>query len=123
MACPCTTRGLPVQAPWLVHADGFHSAGLAAAEAAGPSVAAFCEAVMAARPHPEQGFRTCFGILSLEKTYGRARLDAACRRGLLIGARSIHSILKTGLDQAFLDLGSDAEPLRHPNIRGQRYYN
>lgn len=99
---------------------------LAAAEAAGPSVAAFCEAVMAARPHPEQGFRTCFGILSLEKTYGRARLDAACRRGLQIGARSvssIRSILKTGLDQAFLDLGSDAEPLRHPNIRGQRYYN
>jgi transposase len=80
---------------------------LAAAEAAGPSVAAFCEAVMAARPHPEQGFRTCFGVLSPEKTYGRTRLDAACRGGLQIGARSvssIRSILKTGLDQAFLDL-------------------
>lgn len=99
---------------------------LAAAEAAGPSVAAFCEAVMAARPHPEQGFRTCFGILSLEKTYGRARLDAACRRGLQIGARSvssIRSILKTGLDQAFLDLTPDPEPLRHANIRGQRYFH
>lgn len=99
---------------------------LAAAEAAGPSVAAFCEAVMAARPHPEQGFRTCFGVLSLEKTYGRARLDAACRRGLQIGARSvssIRSILKTGLDQAFLDLTPDAQPLRHANIRGQRYFH
>lgn len=99
---------------------------LAAAEAAGPSVAAFCEAVMAARPHPEQGFRTCFGILSMEKTYGRARLDAACRRGLQIGARSvssIRSILKTGLDQAFLDLTPDPEPLRHANIRGQRYFH
>lgn len=99
---------------------------LAAAEAAGPSVAAFCEAVMAARPHPEQGFRTCFGVLSLEKTYGRARLDAACRRGLQIGARSvssIRSILKTGLDQAFLDLTPDPEPLRHANIRGQRYFH
>jgi transposase len=99
---------------------------LAAAEAVGPSVAAFCEAVMAARPHPEQGFRTCFGVLSLEKTYGRARLDAACRRGLQIGARSvssIRSILKTGLDQAFLDLTPDAQPLRHANIRGQRYFH
>jgi transposase len=99
---------------------------LAAAEAAGPSVAAFCDAVMAARPHPEQGFRTCFGVLSLEKTYGRARLDAACRRGLQIGARSvssIRSILKTGLDQAFLDLTPDPEPLRHANIRGQRYFH
>ena len=99
---------------------------VAAAEAAGPSVAAFCEAVMAARPHPEQGFRTCFGVLSLEKAYGRARLDAACRRGLQIGARSvssIRSILKTGLDQAFLDLTPDAQPLRHANIRGQRYFH
>jgi transposase len=81
---------------------------------------------MAARPHPEQGFRTCFGVLSLEKTYGRARLDAACRRGLQIGARSvssIRSILKTGLDQAFLDLPPDPEPLRHANIRGQRYFH
>jgi transposase len=99
---------------------------LAAAEAAGPSVAAFCEAVMAARPHPEQGFRTCFGVLSLEKTYGRARLDAACQRGIQIGARSvssIRSILKTGLDQAFLDLTPDPEPLRHANIRGQHYFH
>lgn len=99
---------------------------LASAERIGPSVAAFCQTVMEARPHPEQGFRTCLGVLALEKTYGPARLDAACRRGLTIGARSvssIRSILKTGLDQAFLDPAPDAEPLRHANIRGQRYYH
>ena len=99
---------------------------LASAERVGPSVAAFCQTVMEARPHPEQGFRTCLGVLALEKTYGPARLDAACRRGLTIGARSvssIRSILKTGLDQAFLDPAPDAEPLRHANIRGQRYYH
>lgn len=78
---------------------------------------------MEARPHPEQGFRTCLGVLALEKTYGPARLDAACRRGLTIGARSVSSILKTGLDQAFLDPAPDVEPLRHANIRGQRYYH
>lgn len=99
---------------------------LASAEKVGPSVAAFCQAAMAARPHPEQGFRTCLGVLALEKGYGAARLDAACRRGLTIGARSvssIRSILRTGLDQAFLDPAPDAEPLRHANIRGQRYYH
>ena len=37
---------------------------------------------MADRPHPEQGFRTCLGILALEETYGRARLEAACQRGV-----------------------------------------
>ena len=29
------------------------------AEKIGPSTAALCEAIMIARPHPEQGFRTC----------------------------------------------------------------
>lgn len=74
---------------------------LVSAEKIGPSGAAFCQTVMEARPHPEQGFRTCLGVLALEKTYGAARLDAACWRGLTIGARSvssIRSILKTGLD-------------------------
>jgi transposase len=99
---------------------------LASAERVGPSVAAFCQATMAARPHPEQGFRTCLGVLALEKGYGAARLDAACRRGLQIGARSvssIRSILRTGLDQAFLEPAPDTEPLRHANIRGQRYFH
>ena len=99
---------------------------LASAEKVGPSAAAFCEAMMAARPHPEQGFRTCLGVLALVKGYGPARVDAACRRGLQIRARSvasIRSILKTGLDRAFLDETPDPEPLRHANIRGQRYYH
>ena len=42
----------------------------------GPATMALCEAVMAARPHPEQGFRTCLGILDLARTYGAARLEA-----------------------------------------------
>jgi transposase len=43
--------------------------------------------MIAARPHPEQGFRTCLGVLALVKGYGPARVDAACRRGLQIRAR------------------------------------
>ena len=85
---------------------------IAAGEKIGPSTAAFFQAVIAARPHPEQGFRTCLGILSLARSYDNARVDAACRRGILIKARSvasIRSILKNGLDRAFLD-----ETLRPP---------
>ena len=81
---------------------------------------------IAARPHPEQGFRTCLGILSLTRSYDNARVDAACRRGILIKARSvasIRSILKNGLDRAFLDETSDHQPLRHGNIRGQGYFH
>src|SRR3954465_11067062 len=99
---------------------------IAAGERIGPSTAAFFQAVIAARPHPEQGFRTCLGILSLARRYDNARVDAACRRGILIKARSvasIRSILKNGLDRAFLDETSNDQPLRHRNIRGQGYFH
>jgi transposase len=81
---------------------------------------------MADRPHPEQGFRTCLGILALARSYDPVRLDAACRRGLSIRARfvaSIRSILKTGLDRAFLEEEAGQLPLQPPNIRGQGYYH
>ena len=38
------------------------------------------------RPHPEQGYRACLGLLNLAKHYGNERLEAACRRALAIGA-------------------------------------
>jgi transposase len=97
---------------------------LAQATKTGPGVAALCEMVMADRPHPEQGFRTCLGVLSLVKTCGPERVDAACRRGVTIRARivtAIRSILKTGLDRAFLQDHEEAAPLQHANIRGGGY--
>jgi transposase len=99
---------------------------IAAGEKIGPSTAAFFQVVIETRPHPEQGFRTCLGILSLARSYDNARVDAACRRGILIKARSvasIRSILKSGLDRAFFDETSDHQPLRHGNIRGQGYFH
>src|SRR5580765_5153749 len=93
----------------------------------GPSTTALVEIIMRTKPHPEQGFRACLGILRLAKTYGEARLEAACQRGISIGAHtygSIASILKTGLDRAFHDdAARDAAPLLHANIRGRGYYH
>jgi transposase len=93
----------------------------------GPGTAALVETIMRAKPHPEQGFRACLGILQLAKTYGEIRLEAACQRGLTIGSRtygSIASILKTGLDRAFHDeTAPDTAPLLHANIRGRGYYH
>ena len=108
------------------HAEWTPARMLAQAAKLGPSVAAFCEAVMADRPHPEQGFRTCLGVLALAKSYDTARLDAACRRGMTIRARSvasIRSILKSGLDRAFIEERTEDRPLHHANIRGQGYYH
>jgi hypothetical protein len=38
------------------------------------------------RPHPEQGFKACLGILRLDRPYGGDRLNAACLLGLEIGS-------------------------------------
>ena len=96
----------------------------------GPATIALVEAIMNAKPHPEQGFRSCLGILRLVKSYGAQRLEAACRRGNDIGAKSygsIASILKHGLDRGHgQDNAQDAErspPIRHANIRGRGYYH
>ena len=93
----------------------------------GPATVALFGAIMKAKPHPEQGFRSCLGITSLVKTYGAARVEAACSRGNHVGSTtygSVASILKHGLDRAFAhDAAPDDPPLRHGNIRGSGYYH
>jgi transposase len=93
----------------------------------GPATVALFEAIMKAKPHPEQGFRSCLGIIGLAKSYGAARLEAASRRGNDIGATSygsISSILQNGLDKAFArEPTPDTPPIRHGNIRGPGYFH
>jgi transposase len=93
----------------------------------GPATVALFEAIMKAKPHPEQGFRSCLGIVGLARSYGVIRLEAAARRGNDIGATSygsIASILKHGLDKAFAtEPAPDAPPIRHGNIRGSGYFH
>ena len=93
----------------------------------GPATIALVEAIMKAKPHPEQGFRACLGILRLARSYGSARIEAACRRGNDIGATtygSIKSILQHGLDRAYAnEKPPDRPPIQHRNIRGTGYYH
>ena len=93
----------------------------------GPATAALCEAIMRAKPHPEQGFRACLGILRAGQELRPRAPRSGLPRGLSIGAASygsIASILKTGLDKAFhADVGPAADPIHHGNIRGRGYYH
>ena len=97
------------------------------ARTTGPETAHLVEAIMASRVHPQQGFRSCLGLLSLGKTYGPCRLEAACRRALFIRGlsyKSVKSILVAGLDQEPLPLPKPAQlTLVHENIRGPEYYS
>ena len=97
------------------------------AGAVGPATALLCETILEHRPHPEQGFRACMGILRLIKPFGSERLEAAAVRALEIGARtygSVKSILDNNLDrQTVTTRATDGVAIHHPNIRGARYYH
>ena len=93
----------------------------------GPATGKLVEAILAERPHPEQGYRSCLGILRLSKRYGVERLEAACARAVLVGARSyrhVDSILRHGLDRLTQDsTTTSAGGVVHGNIRGPGYYH
>ena len=94
----------------------------------GPQCAQAVTHILENKPHPEQGYRSCMGILRLATGYGHERMEAACRRALALDAvtyPSIASILKTKLDQQPLPEDEEQAPSSvavHDNIRGEAYY-
>ena len=93
----------------------------------GRATAALCEQILEARPHPQQGYRACLGIVRLAGSFGAARLEAAAERAIEIGARtygSVKSILDNKLDRRPAPKRpADTAPIHHRNIRGPRYYH
>jgi transposase len=90
----------------------------------GDDTAALVAIILRSRPHPEQGFRSCIGILGLAKRYDAERLDGACARALALGTRSYSSvaaILKNAHDRKAAD--PEQPSLFHENIRGPGYYH
>jgi transposase len=97
------------------------------AEKTGPATASVVRTVLERRAHPQQGFRSCLGIMRLGKSFGEERLEAACRRALKLGAcsyKSIDSILRQGLDRKALPEQQELElSIEHDNLRGSDYYH
>jgi transposase len=92
----------------------------------GPSSEGLIVAVMAKRKYPEQGFRSCRGILKLLRGIERDRAEGACARALEIGAlspKSLGSILDHNLDRKARRKNDASLPLFHSNIRGGGYYH
>ena len=95
-----------------------------------------------AMQYPPKAFRSCRGILTLEKKYGRDRLVAACAcadqklqygyqdQKLQYGYQALREVLELGEDADFLpDEDGKVQPgvtspapLTHKNIRGREYY-
>jgi transposase len=108
------------------HAEWTPGRLVAWAERTGPATAELVAAIMASRPHPEQGFRSCLGIMRLGRRYGDERLEAAAARALAVRAhsyRSLESILRAGLDAQPLPGGEPVSTIGiHANLRGAAYY-
>ena len=94
----------------------------------GPSTHQLVDHLLTTNPHPEMGYRSCLGLLSLARHYGHGRLEAACARALAIGShtrKSVLSILKGGLDRQPLPTTKvqiDWISPDHDNLRGPAYY-
>ena len=92
----------------------------------GPATAILVDVILRDRPHPEQGFRSCLGILRLARSHGAERLEAACDRALAINARtmtSVKSILQNRLEGRPPDRPPEAPPITHANIRGPKFFH
>lgn len=95
-------------------------------ERIGAAAAAVVRWQMEHRPHPEQGYRACLGLMRLARQYGADRLEAACARALSIRSptyTSIKSILAAGLDRRNLEAAAAAPLPLHDNVRGADYYH
>lgn len=98
------------------------------AEDIGPATRQLVDYLLTTKPHPEMGYRSCLGLLSLARRFGDARLEAGCARTWAIGSRtrrSVLSILEGGLDRQPLPNSiaqADWISPDHDNLRGADYY-
>ncbi|WLB18880.1 IS21 family transposase [Bradyrhizobium japonicum] len=81
-------------------------------------------AILANRPHPEQGFRTCLGVLRLFKDLDPERAELIAARAVAVRAltyKSIASIIANKLDRSARPTGDIV--VDHPNLRGPGYFH
>jgi transposase len=97
------------------------------AKTIGPATAELFDRIIAGKRHPEQGYRSCLGILRLAKEYTGLRVEAAAHRAIALQAcsyQSIKSILQCNLDTQAIEATAEPKPpLEHPNLRGSKYYD
>jgi transposase len=93
----------------------------------GPATAQVAERILGSNRHPEQGYRSCLGIVRLGENYPHARVEAAARRAIALNVctyKSLTAILENNLDgQEPETAPAPPPPVDHPNLRGPGYYD
>jgi transposase len=108
------------------HAEWTPSRLIAWAQQTGPATGRFVAGLLERRPHPEQGYRACLGLMRLGRVHGADRLETACHRAERLQSyryRTVEHILVNQQDRLPLDEPAPARPaLVHENLRGAPYY-
>lgn len=93
-----------------------------------PDVQAYIASILNQKGYPEQAYKSCIGILSMEKKVGRERLIKAIQRAVfynIYNYKAIKKIIEGGLDILF-DQEQTATNQTiipfHENIRGKEHY-
>ena len=123
----CSTCNEHMPASHRAHAEWSPSRLIRWAEKTGPATGRVVAEILATFRHPEQGYRSCLGIMRLSKRYEQDRLEAACLRAEHLGScryQTVKNILAAGMDR--LPLQQQQTPTCsvpvHDNIRGPAYY-
>jgi transposase len=88
-------------------------------------VGRFVDKLFLTKTHPEQAYKSCLGVLSLEKKYSKERLIKACQRALIFGVinyKIVQNILERKLDCFEEEESNTLFIPDHDNIRGSMYY-
>jgi transposase len=110
------------------HAEWTPSRIIAWAGKTGPATGRLVDGIMKNKPHPEQGYRACLGIIRLADRYGSERVEAACARAERLHSysyKTVSNILASRQDTLPLQDPEErplATPPAHENIRGAGYY-
>jgi hypothetical protein len=110
------------------HAEWTPSRLIRWASKTGPATGRLVAEILRSRPHPEQGYRACLGLMRLGRRYGDERLEAASRRAEHLRSysyRTVTNILSSAQDRLPFDeqenRSTPPTPF-HANIRGASYY-
>jgi len=92
----------------------------------GVATGTLTEQLLVRHKHPEHGYRSALGLLSLAKRYGKDRLEAACAIALSLHScyyRTVRDILMNGRDRIEQTAGTDWRSPSHEHLRGARSYH
>jgi transposase len=121
------TRPEHMPAAHRAHAEWSPSRLISWGEKTGPATGRVVAEILRSYPHPEQGYRSCLGLLRLSKSYGLARVEAACVRAEGLGSpryQTAKNILASGTDRLPFEEEAFVTPSLpfHDNVRGAGYY-